>query len=61
MNYTLDEKYFILRDYVNVSPEVISCMTAVNGENSKTYMNILYWATGYNDFYQYMEENGFEF
>lgn len=61
MNYTLDEKYEILRDYVGVPVEVMSCMTAVNGENSKTYMDILYWATGYNDFAQYLEDNDFEF
>ena len=53
---TTHEMIEILTETFGVNEDVISCMTAVNGYNEKTCTDILYWATGYTDFEQALED-----
>lgn len=53
---TTNEMYNILVGIINIHEDVIACMTAIHGENEKTYNDILFWSTGYRNFEQLIEE-----
>lgn len=52
---TTNEMYDILTGIIGVNEDVIRCMTAIHGENEKTYNDILSWSTGYRNFEQLIE------
>lgn len=53
---TTHEMIDILVHWTSISYETIDCMTSVNGYNKDTCEDILYWATGYSDFDEYMKD-----
>ena len=53
---TTHEMVTILMEMVGISAQTIDCMTYINGYNEQTCKDILYWATGYNDFDALLEE-----
>lgn len=54
-NMTEREMYDYLENYMGVSEETLVVVTKINGDNCKTYEDILYVLTGYSDFESYME------
>lgn len=54
-NMTEQEMYDYLENYMGVSEETLVVVTKINGDNCKTYEDILYVLTGYSDFESYME------
>ena len=56
--FNYDEMFNILEDYVGLSEQTIMTVVKINGQNRSSYEDILYVWTGYNDFEQYMEEEG---
>lgn len=52
----LDEMFDFLTNDLGINEEVISCMIETNGFNQKTAEDILYWATGYRDFNQVIDD-----
>ena len=53
---TTHEMIIILMEQVGISAETINCMTSINGYNEKTCEDILYWATGYEDFNEFLND-----
>lgn len=49
------EMYDYLENYMGVSEETLVVVAKINGDNCKTYEDILYVLTGYSDFESYME------
>ena len=54
-NMTEREMYDYLENYMGVSEETLVVVAKINGDNCKTYEDILYVLTGYSDFEIYME------
>lgn len=54
-NMTEREMYDYLENYMGVSEETLVVIAKINGDNCKTYEDILYVLTGYSDFESYME------
>lgn len=50
---TIDEMYDFLSEVVGISKEALDLAFGLDGYNFQTAENILYWATGYNDFDAY--------
>lgn len=57
MKMTLEEKYDFLRDTVGISKEALDLAFGIKGYSDNTAKEILYWATGYDDFTEYLEDN----
>ena len=53
---TWEDMYDILRDMVGVGTEALDLMFGINGCNTKTAEDILYWATGWRTFEGYLED-----
>ena len=49
------DMYDYLENYMGVSEETLTVVSKINGDNYKTYEDILYVLTGYSDFESYME------
>ena len=49
------EMYDYLENYMGVSEETLVVVAKINGDNCKTYEDVLYVLTGYSDFESYME------
>lgn len=57
MKLTTEAMYDIIIDtVVDYEPDAIDLLIAVNGFNEKTMHDILYYYTGHNDFYDYLDE-----
>lgn len=54
---TTHEMITILTDYIGISSETVNCMTSINGYKEETCEDILYWATGYEDFTEWLNDN----
>ena len=52
---TLDERYDFLVEYIGISEEAIGVAIHFNGNNEKTYNELLYYATGWRSIEQYIE------
>lgn len=48
----------ILLEYGIATWEEIGLVTAINGNNEKAYLDILYAKTGYRNFDQFLDEQG---
>ena len=53
---TTHEMIIVLNEYAGVSMETINCMTSIDGYNKETCVDILYWATGYENFNEYLKD-----
>ena len=49
------DMYDYLENYMGVSEETLTVVSKINGDNCKTYEDVLYVLTGYSDFESYME------
>lgn len=49
------DMYDYLENYMGLSEETLMVVSKINGDNCKTYEDILYVLTGYSDFESYME------
>lgn len=49
------DMYDYLENYMGVSEETLMVVSKINGDNCKTYEDVLYVLTGYSDFESYME------
>lgn len=49
------DMYDYLENYMGVSEETLMVVSKINGDNYKTYEDVLYVLTGYSDFESYME------
>ena len=47
---TNDQIWDILREDCGISEETLDALTGINGNNEKTYTDLLFWKTGYRDF-----------
>ena len=54
-NMTERNMYDYLENYMGVSEETLTVVSKINGDNCKTYEDVLYVLTGYSDFESYME------
>ena len=54
-NMTERDMYDYLENYMGVSEETLMVVSKINGDNCKTYEDVLYVLTGYSDFESYME------
>lgn len=54
-NMTERDMYDYLENYMGVSEETLMVVSKINGDNWKTYEDVLYVLTGYSDFESYME------
>lgn len=52
----LNEYYDFLMETIGISAQTIQAVTSINGWNLETFNDILFWATGYRTYEQYMEE-----
>lgn len=52
---TNEQMWDILRFDCGISEETLDALTSINGNNEKTYTDLLYWKTGYRDFEQAFE------
>lgn len=52
----LNEYYLFLWEQIGISTQTLQAVTAINGWNLETFNDILFWATGYRTYEQYMEE-----
>lgn len=53
---TTHEMINILIEYIGINPETVDCMTSVHGYCAETCQDILYWATGYDDFNEWLRD-----
>jgi len=53
---TMDKYYDFLDEWVGINADALDLAFGLNGYNEETAKNILSWATGYDDFEQYCEE-----
>lgn len=54
-NLNTEDMIDILYDHNLISIEVMKAITCIYGSNKETYENMLYYATGYRTFQQYLE------
>lgn len=54
-NMTERDMYDYLENYMGVSEETLMVVSKINGDNYKTYEDVLCVLTGYSDFESYME------
>lgn len=52
---TEHDMYDYLENYMGVSEETLMVVSKINGDNCKTYEDVLCVLTGYSDFESYME------
>lgn len=57
----MDKYYDFLNTAVGVTTDALDLAFGLNGYNKDTAENILDWATGWNDFEQFAEDNNLEF
>ena len=50
-----DQMWDVLVNDCGISEETLQALTSINGNNEKTYNDLLYWKTGYRDFEQAYE------
>lgn len=52
----INEMYDFLNEVVGIEKEALDLAFGLNGFTIKTAKAILFWKTGYNDFYEYQKD-----
>ena len=52
----INEMYDFLNEVVGIEKEALDLAFGLNGFTIKTAKEILFWKTGYNDFYEYQKD-----
>lgn len=57
--YSLDWMYDFLIN-IGISEETINCVLGINGNNEQSYLDILFYFTGYRNFDQLRDDPSYE-
>lgn len=58
LTFEIEDAWEYLEEYVGVENETLRCVTAINGYNYETMLDILYYYTGYHSFECCLAEQG---